>query len=62
MPVITVDWLAGRTPQQKQELARTITQAFVDVAKVKPDQVWIVFHDVPRSDWAIGGELLDIKI
>lgn len=59
MPVIRVEWLQGRTPQQKRELARAITQAFVVVAKVKPEQVWIVFQDVPRSDWAMGGELLD---
>lgn len=58
MPVITVDWVEGRTPQQKRDLAKAITQAFVDVAKVAPEQVWIVFQDVPRSDWAMGGKLL----
>ncbi len=59
MPVIRVDWLEGRTPQQKRDLAHAITRAFVDVAKVAPEQVWIVFQDVPRSDWAIGGTLLN---
>jgi len=58
MPVITVDWLEGRTPQQKRELSDAITQAFVEVGKVTPDQVWIVFRDVKRSDWAMGGKLL----
>ena len=59
MPVITVEWLEGRTPQQKAQLADAITRAFVDVAKVAPEQVWIVFQDVPRSDWAMGGTLLN---
>jgi 4-oxalocrotonate tautomerase len=59
MPVVTVDWLAGRSAQQKQALAESLTKAFVEIAKVSPDQVWIVFRDVPRADWAMGGKLLD---
>lgn len=59
MPVVTVEWLQGRSAQQKQALATTLTQAFVDIAKVSPEQVWIVFRDVPRADWAMGGQLLE---
>jgi len=58
MPVITVDWLEGRTAQQKAQLTDAITHAFVEIAKVSKDQVWIVFQDVKRSDWAMGGKLL----
>ncbi|PIQ83863.1 MAG: 4-oxalocrotonate tautomerase [Candidatus Omnitrophica bacterium CG11_big_fil_rev_8_21_14_0_20_63_9] len=58
MPVITVDWLEGRTPQQKAQLADALTTAFVDIAKVSKEQVWIVFKDVKRADWAMGGKLL----
>ena len=59
MPVITVEWLEGRTPQQKAQLADAMTQAFVEIAKVQKEQVWIVFRDVKRSDWAMAGKLLD---
>ncbi len=58
MPVVTVEWLEGRTPQQKTQLVDALTKAFVDIAKVSSDQVWIVFRDVKRSDWGIGGKLL----
>jgi 4-oxalocrotonate tautomerase len=58
MPVITVEWLEGRTAQQKAELTDAITKAFEQAAKVSKDQVWIVFKDVKRSDWAMGGKLL----
>ena len=61
MPMITVDWLEGRSEQQKRDLARQITQAFVGVAKVPKEQVWIVFRDVKRSDWAMAGDLLAPK-
>ena len=59
MPVITVDWLEGRTPQQKAQLAQAMTEAFVAIAKVSKEQVWIVFNDVKRSDWAMGGSLVE---
>ena len=59
MPVITVEWLEGRTPQQKAQLAGALTKAFTDIAKTPADQVWIVFKDVKRSDWAMGGRLLE---
>ena len=61
MPVLTVEWLEGRTPQQKAQLAEALTRAFVDIAKVQKEQVWIVFRDVKRTDWAMSGSLLEQK-
>lgn len=57
MPMITVDWFAGRTPQQKTQLAARITDAFVDIAGTAREHVWIVFNDKKQSDWAMGGQL-----
>lgn len=59
MPVVTVEWLEGRTPQQKARLSQAVTQAFVEVAGVAKEQVWIVFRDVKRIDWAMAGRLLE---
>ena len=58
MPMITVDWLEGRTPQQKAQLVQAMTRAFVEIARVSEEQVWIVFRDVKRADWAMNGKLL----
>ena len=58
MPMVTIDWLEGRTAQQKAQLADAFTRAFVEVAQVSKDQVWIIFRDVKRADWAMGGKLL----
>ena len=55
MPVVTIAWLEGRSAQQKAQLADVLTKAFVDIAKVQKEQVWIVFRDVKRSDWAMAG-------
>ena len=59
MPVVTIEWLEGRTSQQKARLAEAITQAFADIAQVSKEQVWLVFRDVRRSDWAMAGKLLE---
>ena len=60
MPMVRVEWLEGRSHTQKAQLADVITKAFVEIARVSPAQVWVVFHDVPKADWAIGGNLLDV--
>jgi 4-oxalocrotonate tautomerase len=57
--MVTVDWLEGRSSLQKAQLADVLTKAFVEIAHVAPQQVWIVFRDVPKADWAMGGHLLD---
>jgi 4-oxalocrotonate tautomerase len=47
----------GRTKEQKAELARRITDALVEVAKTDPEHVHIIFEDVEKENWAIGGIL-----
>jgi 4-oxalocrotonate tautomerase len=57
VPVVTIEWYEGRSPEQKRELAEKLTELIVDVGKTTPDQVWIRFVDSPKSEWAIGGEI-----
>jgi 4-oxalocrotonate tautomerase len=57
MPNITIQWYAGRTPQQKRELTEAITEAIVRIGKTTPDQVHIVFQDVEKSNWGWNGKL-----
>lgn len=58
MPLVTVEWLEGRSHEQKRQLIEAVTNAFVAIAQVPKEQVWIVFRDVKRSDWAMSGKLL----
>jgi 4-oxalocrotonate tautomerase len=55
MPTIRVELLEGRTPEQKKELAKALTQACVDTLGSKPDAVDVLFFDIARQDWATGG-------
>ncbi len=57
MPIVTIEWYEGRSPEQKMELAEKLTDLMVDVGKTQRDHVWIRFVDSPKSEWAMGGEI-----
>ncbi len=57
MPIVTIEWYEGRSPEQKRELAEKLTDLMVEVAGTERDHVWIRFVDSPRSEWAMGGEI-----
>ncbi len=55
MPVIRVEWLSGRSQEQKREVASVFTAELARIAKCKPDDVQVVFLDVERKNWSVGG-------
>ena len=57
MPNITIQWYAGRTPQQKRDIVAAVTDAMVKIGKTTPDQVHVVFQDIEKSDWGVSGRL-----
>ena len=57
MPNITIQWYAGRTPDQKRQITQAITEAMVKIGKTTADQVHIVFQDVEKSNWGHNGKL-----
>ena len=61
MPTIRVEMMEGRTPEQKKNLVKALTQAVVDTLGSKPEQVDVLLYDIRRSDWATGGELWSEK-
>jgi len=61
MPTIHVEMFEGRTPEQKKNLVRAITQAVVDTLGGKPESVDIILTDIKRENWATGGELWSEK-
>ena len=61
MPLIQVQMFTGRTPQQKRDLVRALTDAFIETAGSTPGAVDVILTDVEQSDWAQGGELFSEK-
>jgi len=61
MPTLRVELFEGRTPQQKAELAKELTEACVRVLGGSPDAVDILFFDVAKQDWSTGGVMWSEK-
>jgi 4-oxalocrotonate tautomerase len=61
MPTIRVEMFEGRTPEQKKNLVRALTQAVVDTLGAKPESVDILLFDIKKSEWATGGQLWSEK-
>jgi 4-oxalocrotonate tautomerase len=57
VPIVTIEWYEGRSPEQKRELAEKLTDLLVEVGKTEREHVWIRFVDSPKSEWAMGGEI-----
>src|SRR5215216_4797778 len=58
MVVVQVEWLAGRTPEQKEESVAGITDILGRVGGAQRENGHVVLHDVPPSNWAQAGELV----
>jgi 4-oxalocrotonate tautomerase len=57
MPIVTIEWYEGRSPEQKKEIAEKLTDLLVDVGKTERSQVWVKFVESPKTEWSIGGEI-----
>ena len=61
MPIIRVEMLKGRTAEQKRELVKEVTQAFVRTCGGNAAALHVVITDVDKGDWGSGGELFADK-
>ena len=55
MPLITVSMYPGRTQKQKDEYAKAITKAAVEILNTKENHVIAVFEDNPKENWFLAG-------
>jgi len=59
MPIITVEMFEGRSRQQREDFAKQVTQAAVEILKAPADHTWVIFKEHPKSYWALAGKLCD---
>ncbi len=57
MPILRVSLWSGRTKEQKAALAKALTDTMVAVANVPAQSVTIQFEELPKENWATGGQL-----
>jgi len=55
MPVVRVSFYEGRSVEKKRQIAEAITQALVNIGGSKRDGVHVMFENVARENWVIGG-------
>ena len=58
MPIIRVEMLKGRTPEQKRALAEKLTAEFLATCGGNQASIQVMITELEAEDWAIGGELI----
>lgn len=60
MPLVTIKAPeAVFSDDQKKAMIARVTEAMVEVEGEEfRDKTWVVYEEVPRQSWAIGGELI----
>ena len=60
MPVIRID-MFKRTHEQKKELVKELTNAFVKTCGGSKDSIKILINEVEKNNWSSGGILTSDK-
>ncbi len=55
MPVVRVAFYEGRSAEKKREVAEAITEVLVRVCGSKREGVHVIFENIAKDDWVIGG-------
>lgn len=61
MPFVHIDWLEGRTLEQKRLLIQRITEVMEEVAGTPADRVHVFIKDMKPDEYGFGGELIADK-
>lgn len=56
MPYVNIKLVEGRSAEAKKALATDITDAIVRHCGGAPDHVYVVFEDIPATDFIVGGQ------
>jgi 4-oxalocrotonate tautomerase len=55
MPVVRVSMYEGRSQEKKRQIAERITDALVTIGGSKREGVHVIFDNVAKENWVIGG-------
>jgi len=60
MPFVNIQILEGHPQERKDEMARRVVAAVSELAQLPPEAVWVVFDELPPTDWYVGNTRVDI--
>ncbi|GGI65474.1 hypothetical protein GCM10011482_11280 [Enterococcus alcedinis] len=58
MPIINIQMLEGRTPEQKEQLIKEVTDAVVRTTGARKEAVTIIINDMKKENYGHSGEVL----
>jgi 4-oxalocrotonate tautomerase family enzyme len=61
MPTVIIYWSPGRTPRQKEDVIREITDTLVTKGNAVREDVLIIFQEIKPGDAGRGGRLLNSR-
>jgi len=56
MPLVRIS-MFPRPAEVKEALAKDLTEAISKHCKVPAEATWIIFEDIPKDQWSMGGKL-----
>lgn len=56
MPIVGIEIWAGRNQEVKKNLAKAITDVMVDNVGCPTQAVTILFDEISKENWVIGGQ------
>ena len=59
MPIVRVSLGAGRSQAQKRCVAKEFTEALMRHCGAEPENINILFEDVPLEQWIVGTDTVD---
>lgn len=57
MPFVKIDLFEGRSQEQKNELAREVTEVVSHIAKAPKENIHVFINDMPEGTYYPQGEL-----
>ena len=55
MPVVRIAFYQGRSVEKKRAIAEAVTDALVRIGGSNRSGVHVIFENVSKEDWVIGG-------
>ncbi|CAM4200702.1 4-oxalocrotonate tautomerase [Streptococcus penaeicida] len=57
MPFVTIDLFEGRSQEQKNELAREVTELVSRIAQAPKENIHVMINDMPEGSYFPAGEM-----
>jgi 4-oxalocrotonate tautomerase len=57
MPNVTIEWLEGRSLDERRKVIARVTDVLVEEARARREAVQVTFRDMTKETWGRGGLL-----